>query len=73
MKPGREHQRAIAERGTGQSIGDDRLNGLLAVRAPVAMDGVLGDDRGDLLGNILGDPSPRLIGASQRSVTIGAT
>ena len=50
MEPGREHQSAIAERGPGQGVGDDRLDGFLAVRAPVAVDGVLGDNRCDLLG-----------------------
>ena len=54
-----------------QGVGDDRLDGLLAMRAPVAMNGVLGDDRSDLLGNVLGDPSACLIGPGQRSVTLG--
>jgi hypothetical protein len=61
MKPGREHRRAIAERGPGQGVGDDRLDGLLTARAPVAVDGMLSDDRSDLLGNVLGDPSAFLI------------
>ena len=64
MQPGREYQRAIAERGTGQCLGNDRFDGFLTVLAPVAMDGVLSDDRGNRLGDILGDPGPSLVGAS---------
>jgi hypothetical protein len=36
------------------------------------MDRVLGDDGRDGLGDVLGDPGPRLIGTSERSVTSGA-
>jgi hypothetical protein len=36
------------------------------------MDRVLGDDGCDGLGNVLGDPGPRLIGPSQRSLALRA-
>ena len=43
----------------------------LAVRAPVAMDRVLGDDRSDRLGDVLSDPGSCLVGPSERSVALG--
>ena len=45
MQPGRKHQHAVAQRRAGQGVGHRRLDLLPALRAPVAMDRMLGHFR----------------------------
>ena len=72
VQPGREDHDPQPDRRSGQGIGHDRLDGGVTAGAPVARDGVLGDDRGDVGGDVLDDPGPRGSTASDRPVALGA-
>lgn len=71
LYPG-QRQDAMAERGARQRIGHLRLDVFFAVRAGVAMDRVLGDDRLNLLRNVLDDAGAAPRAALQRSAAVGA-
>ena len=55
----------------GKASGTAGSTVLAAVRAPVAMDRVLGDHRRDVGGDVLDDPGPRTTARPHRPVTLG--
>ena len=56
VQPGRQHQDAQAQRRAGQGVGHRGLHRPPALRAPVAMDRMLGHHRGDVGGNVFDQP-----------------
>ena len=72
MQPRRERHDPQPDRRAGQGVGDGRLDGRPAMRAPVAMDRVLGDDGGDVGGGVLDDPRPRAPTQPHRPMADGA-
>ena len=55
MEPGRQDDGAVAEGAAGQGVGHPGLDLILAARAPVAVDGVLGDVGREAVGDVLGE------------------
>jgi len=64
VQPGTEHQHPVAQHGSGQGIGDDRLHFHFARWAPVAMDHMFRDHRLDH-GYVFDVARPRLLAAAQ--------
>lgn len=71
VQPRCEHQHPVAERRSRQRRGHRRLDFLPAVRAPIAMDRVLGDFR-LRLGNVFRVADARLGAAAQLPAAFGA-
>lgn len=72
MQPGRRDQHAIPQRGPRKHIGQCGFDAPLALRAPVAVNGVFGDHRGDPGGNVFGIAAPHIVALRQRSLTMRA-
>ena len=71
VEPGREDDNPQADGRAGQGVGHDRLDGVAALRAPVAMDRVLGHHRRDVGGNVFDDPGPRRLARTNRTMALG--
>jgi len=72
MKPGTERDDVVPQRGIGHGVGNHRLDMLFAVRAVIPMNRMLGDNRGDLFGNIFDDPFALPLAALKFSAAAGA-
>ncbi len=66
MTPTGEADQTMSEGGAWQGVGHDRLDVLFAFRAVVSMDGVFGDDRVQVFGQVLDQPGARAAAALQR-------
>ena len=70
VQPGRKHQDAIAQRRFRQGVGHFRLDAFLALRAPIAVDRVLGHFRLNLR-DVFDIARPRVAGPFQSSAAVG--
>ena len=59
----------MTQRATGQRVGDDWLDLLLALRAPVAVNRVFGDLGFQAFGNVLDEPGSLALGPREFSLT----
>ena len=73
VKPTGQRDQVMPERRAGQRIGHDRLDVLLALRAVVAMDHVLGDDRLDFRGDVFDHARTCSPAALELSAATGTT
>lgn len=65
-----KYQHPVAQRAIGKNIRQLRFNSALAA---VSMNDIFGDDRLETIWNIFAASRPRLAGACQPTVAIGAT
>jgi len=70
MQPRGEHQRAVAQGRFGQRVGDRRFHFLSALRAPIAMDRVLGDFCFEIFGNVFAVSRSRFLAPLQPAVAV---
>ena len=73
VHPGGHRAGAVAQRRSRQGVGNLGFDQLLAPRAPIAMDRVLGDDRSDPFGNVLDIARAGLLAALQSALAVRAT
>jgi|GEM_PF-5017372 len=70
VHPRAQHQHSLAQTGAGQGSAYRRLDFLLALGTPIAVDDVFGDYGLDVLGNVLGITCARFLTALQRTAAI---
>ena len=70
MEPGSQGIQMVAYRRMGQRIGHDGFHVFFALGTVVAVNGVLGDHRLNLFGNVFDDPGPTALTTLQSSVTV---
>jgi hypothetical protein len=63
----------IADLGARQGVGNFGFDPLAALRAPIAVNRVLGNDGVDVFGNVLDDAGPRFLTGSHLTLADGAT